>query len=135
LSFSGYTVTTEHGDVAVSGKIDRIDAADGYFRVVDYKSSDTDFVPADMAAGISLQLPMYLAAAKRMLEGSSGRGHPQRGHLAYRARRASASSLGMRGPDRALTVSGPCPRARYETIRAATGPTAMAPPGPRPAPP
>ena len=66
--FSGYTLGTAHGDVAVSGKIDRIDAADGYFRVVDYKSSDMDFVPKDMAAGISLQLPMYLAAAKRMLQ-------------------------------------------------------------------
>jgi len=65
--FSNYTVAAARGDVAVSGKIDRIDVADGYFRVVDYKSSDTDFARGDMAAGVSLQLPMYLAAAKRML--------------------------------------------------------------------
>ncbi len=70
LPFSDYSVPTSRGSVAVSGKIDRIDAADGYFRVVDYKSSDTDFVPNDTAAGVSLQLPMYIAAAKRMLEGT-----------------------------------------------------------------
>jgi ATP-dependent helicase/DNAse subunit B len=65
--FSDYAIQTERGEVAVSGKIDRIDTADGYFRVVDYKSSDTAFVPGDAAAGVSLQLPVYIAAARRLL--------------------------------------------------------------------
>jgi ATP-dependent helicase/DNAse subunit B len=65
--FSGYTVQTAQGQVAISGKIDRIDAAEGYFRVVDYKSSDTKFVLADVAAGVSLQLPVYIEAARRIL--------------------------------------------------------------------
>lgn len=68
--FSGYTVQAASGEVAISGKIDRIDAAGGYFRVVDYKSSDTRFVPGDAAAGVSLQLPVYIDAARRLLEGT-----------------------------------------------------------------
>lgn len=65
--FSGYTVQTAQGEVAISGKIDRIDVADGYFRVVDYKSSETKFVLDDAAAGVSLQLPVYIEAARRIL--------------------------------------------------------------------
>lgn len=65
--FKDYTVQTAQGEVAISGKIDRIDVADGYFRVVDYKSSDTKFALEDAAAGVSLQLPVYIEAARRIL--------------------------------------------------------------------
>lgn len=58
---------TASGDVELTGKIDRIDAAEGYFRVVDYKSSDTRFVLNDLAAGTALQLPVYIEAARRAL--------------------------------------------------------------------
>jgi ATP-dependent helicase/DNAse subunit B len=59
---------TAFGDIELVGKIDRIDAAEGYFRVVDYKSSDTRFVPDELAAGTSLQLPVYIEAARQKLE-------------------------------------------------------------------
>ena len=58
---------TASGDVELTGKIDRIDSADGYFRVVDYKSSDTRFTLNELAAGTALQLPVYIEAAKRAL--------------------------------------------------------------------
>ncbi len=61
-------LTTAAGDIELTGKIDRIDAAGGYFRVVDYKSSETRFVPDGLAAGTSLQLPVYIEAARRMAE-------------------------------------------------------------------
>ncbi len=69
--FRDYTVETAQGEVAISGKIDRIDVADGYFRVVDYKSSVTKFVLDDAAAGVSLQLPVYIEAARRILSDTS----------------------------------------------------------------
>ncbi|MGE5495839.1 MAG: PD-(D/E)XK nuclease family protein [Burkholderiales bacterium] len=66
--FSGYAVDTEFGEVEITGKIDRIDVADGYFRVVDYKSSSTGFSLKDFAGGVSIQLPLYIRAAQRLLE-------------------------------------------------------------------
>ncbi len=66
-AFQGYTLATQNGEITLSGKIDRIDVADGWFRVVDYKSSDTDFDADDAAAGVSLQLPVYIEAAQRLL--------------------------------------------------------------------
>jgi ATP-dependent helicase/nuclease subunit B len=59
---------TASGDIELTGKIDRIDEADGYFRVVDYKSSETKFAPDELAAGTSLQLPIYIEAAKQKLK-------------------------------------------------------------------
>lgn len=66
--FLDYTVETEYGEVTITGKIDRIDAAGGYFRVVDYKSSSSEFSLKDFAAGVRIQLPVYISAAKRLLE-------------------------------------------------------------------
>jgi ATP-dependent helicase/DNAse subunit B len=63
-----FKLPTGAGDIEITGKIDRIDAADGYFRVVDYKSSETKFVPDELAAGTLLQLPVYIEAARRKLE-------------------------------------------------------------------
>ncbi len=71
--FLGYSVDTESGEVMITGKIDRIDAAEGYFRVVDYKSSAADFSLKDFAGGVKIQLPVYIGAAKRLME-SAGTG-------------------------------------------------------------
>lgn len=65
-----FDVPTAFGSVVIMGKIDRIDTADGYFRVVDYKSSTVKFSLNDFAMGLSLQLPVYIEAARRLLEGS-----------------------------------------------------------------
>ncbi len=66
--FSDYTVNTIFGDITITGKIDRIDSAGSYFRVVDYKSSSKTFSLSDFASGTSIQLPVYIGAAKRLLE-------------------------------------------------------------------
>ncbi|MDD5016731.1 MAG: PD-(D/E)XK nuclease family protein [Eubacteriales bacterium] len=65
--FSDYAVGTVFGDVVITGKIDRIDIAGRYFRVVDYKSSATGFSIRDFAGGVALQLPVYIEAAKRLM--------------------------------------------------------------------
>jgi len=66
--FSDYTVETSFGKVRVGGKIDRIDEGGGYYRVVDYKSSKESFSLKEFLGGVSLQLPVYIAAAGRILE-------------------------------------------------------------------
>lgn len=63
-----YALPTAQGRVTVTGKIDRIDTAGGYFRVVDYKSSAAKFDADALAAGTALQLPVYIDAARRILE-------------------------------------------------------------------
>ncbi len=65
-----FDVPTAFGSVQITGKIDRIDTAAGYYRVVDYKSSAVKFSLNDFEMGLSLQLPVYIEAARRMLEGS-----------------------------------------------------------------
>ncbi len=62
-----FNVPTTFGDIVITGKIDRIDATDGYFRVVDYKSSTTKFSLNELAQGTSIQLPVYIEAARQML--------------------------------------------------------------------
>ena len=58
--------------VKLYGRIDRVDKSrDGFYRVIDYKMGDRKFEPAKIAAGLSLQLPLYLAAVEG-LEGEMG---------------------------------------------------------------
>ncbi|MGI5849697.1 MAG: PD-(D/E)XK nuclease family protein [Christensenellales bacterium] len=78
--FNDYTVDTVFGDVVINGKIDRIDVAGGYFRVVDYKSSDTLFSLKDFSGGVSLQLPIYIKAAKRLLQKAGADMRPAGGY-------------------------------------------------------
>lgn len=48
----------------IYGKIDRVDRTeDGLFRVIDYKLGGRPFEPERVSAGVTLQLPLYLAAA------------------------------------------------------------------------
>ncbi len=54
--------------VRIWGKIDRIDRApNGQFVVLDYKSGGVPTGLADIRAGTSLQLPVYLLAAEKLL--------------------------------------------------------------------
>ena len=64
--------TDDGRTVKLYGRIDRVDiSAAGFYRVVDYKMGDRKFEPGKIAAGLSLQLPLYLAAVKG-LEGEMG---------------------------------------------------------------
>ena len=64
--------------VALEGKIDRLDAwetPDGPFlRVLDFKSSEKELVPAKMDRGEQLQLMIYLRAAERGIPGARAAG-------------------------------------------------------------
>lgn len=78
--FTDYIIGTEHGDIIIRGMIDRIDLAGDYFRIVDYKSSITKFSLDDFAGGISLQLPIYIAAAKKIMGETAGGSLPSGGY-------------------------------------------------------
>lgn len=62
-------VTTRNG-YELAGKIDRIDLdrKEKTFKVIDYKRGLPDIKPTDIEVGISLQLPLYLYAAKLIIE-------------------------------------------------------------------
>lgn len=53
-----------NGKVRLSGKIDRIDFSDKYFRVVDYKTGTTDISNEALFTGNKLQLYLYAKAVK-----------------------------------------------------------------------
>jgi ATP-dependent helicase/nuclease subunit B len=60
----------EIGDVKVRGKIDRVDIneKDGFIKIVDYKLSGNRPKQNDLQSGLSLQLPLYLYAAKELIK-------------------------------------------------------------------
>jgi ATP-dependent helicase/nuclease subunit B len=60
----------EIGDVKVRGKIDRVDIneKDGTIKIVDYKLSGNRPRQNDLISGLSLQLPLYLYAAKELIK-------------------------------------------------------------------
>ena len=63
------TLKGPHGHVSISGRIDRIDIAaegDPGYQVIDYKTGGAPS-RADMQAGTSFQLPIYLWAAEALL--------------------------------------------------------------------
>ncbi len=64
----------EIGGIKLRGKIDRIDIdkENLIFNIIDYKSGKTKPKIDDIKNGISLQLPVYMIAAKKMLEDISG---------------------------------------------------------------
>lgn len=64
--------TDDGRTVKLYGRIDRVDrSSDGFYRIVDYKMGDRKFEPGKIAAGLSLQLPLYLAAVEG-LDGEMG---------------------------------------------------------------
>ena len=73
-------IRTADGDtVAFTGRIDRIDqleTADGkkYFMIVDNKMSGRDIRQNSVAAGLQLQLPLYIRAARAGLAGCEAAG-------------------------------------------------------------
>ncbi len=58
------------GDVKMRGKIDRIDikSDENKFKVIDYKLGGNKPPKDDLSNGISLQLPLYLYASKKLIE-------------------------------------------------------------------
>lgn len=56
------------GNVRMKGKIDRIDIGNGTFNIVDYKTGSTTVRMQEILSGQSLQLPVYLQVAKKLLE-------------------------------------------------------------------
>ena len=57
--------TDDGRTVKLYGRIDRVDkSSDGFYRVIDYKMGDRKFEPGKIEAGLSLQLPLYLAAVE-----------------------------------------------------------------------
>lgn len=61
------TVDTASGDCTLEGRIDRIDEwpEGGYLRVIDYKRGGKELELDAVYHGLSLQLPVYLAAAMK----------------------------------------------------------------------
>ena len=56
------------GDVRMTGKIDRIDIGNGTFSIIDYKTGSSTVRMPEILSGQSLQLPIYLQTAKKLLE-------------------------------------------------------------------
>ena len=71
--FPPLALQTDDGRIVqLYGRIDRVDKSrDGFYRVIDYKMGDRKFEPGKIAAGLSLQLPLYLAAVEG-LDGEMG---------------------------------------------------------------
>lgn len=119
-------VDTEHGPVRIRGRIDRIDLPeDGGpgFEVIDYKSGSPPSAK-DMQAGTSFQLPIYLWAAREMLEASQASGRAAAFFLSVRHPRrsgqlASTDSKGNPSPayDQALGRAGEYIRRFIDAMR------------------
>ena len=60
------------GDVQMTGVIDRIDIGNGTFTIVDYKTGSSTVRMSEILSGQSLQLPIYLQTAKKLLEMHGG---------------------------------------------------------------
>lgn len=62
-----WDIPTNNDDkLCFHGFIDRIDASEGYLRIIDYKSSPKSLSPSDVFAGLQLQLLAYALYAKTM---------------------------------------------------------------------
>ena len=57
------------GDVRMKGKIDRLDLGNGAFNVIDYKTGRSTIRMPEILSGRSLQLPIYLLIAQKLLNG------------------------------------------------------------------
>ncbi len=64
----GCTKAIRIGEVRMKGKIDRIDIGNGTFNIVDYKTGSSTVRMQEILSGRSLQLPIYLQTAKKLLE-------------------------------------------------------------------
>ena len=62
------------GDVQMTGVIDRIDIGNDTFNIIDYKTGSSTVRMPEILSGQSLQLPIYLQTAKKLLEMHGGTG-------------------------------------------------------------
>jgi len=68
------------------GKVDRVEIGEGYFCIVDYKTSQRLPALEDIRRGLSLQLPLYLRAVSSLLTTSLGKKLAPAAGLYYRLR-------------------------------------------------
>ena len=61
------TTSISINNVCMRGKIDRIDIGNGVFNVIDYKTGSSTIRMPEILNGRSLQLPIYLQIAKKLL--------------------------------------------------------------------
>ncbi|MDO8520041.1 MAG: PD-(D/E)XK nuclease family protein, partial [Deltaproteobacteria bacterium] len=57
---------TDDGELLISGRIDRIDASDKFFTVMDYKTGECDSI-SKIREGESFQIPLYVMAVSSLL--------------------------------------------------------------------
>ena len=74
------------GDVYMKGKIDRIDIGIDSFNIVDYKTGSSTVRMPEILSGRSLQLPIYLQTAKKLLEMHGETGLEPAAGLYYKVR-------------------------------------------------
>ena len=74
------------GDVYIKGKIDRIDIGIDSFNIVDYKTGSSTVRMPEILSGRSLQLPIYLQTAKKLLEMHGETGLEPAAGLYYKVR-------------------------------------------------
>jgi ATP-dependent helicase/nuclease subunit B len=74
------------GALRLRGKVDRVEIGDGYFSIVDYKTSQKLPTLDDIRRGMSLQLPLYLRALSPLLAKSIGKALAPAAGLYYRLR-------------------------------------------------
>ena len=73
-------------DVRMTGKIDRIDIGNGTFNIIDYKTGSSTVRMPEILSGRSLQLPIYLQTAKKLLEKHNKTGLEPAAGLYYKIR-------------------------------------------------
>ena len=74
------------GDVYMKGKIDRIDIGNGTFNIVDYKTGSSTVRMREIRSGRSLQLPIYLQIAEKLLNQQKGAGFAPAAGLYHKIR-------------------------------------------------
>ena len=83
------------GEVALDGKIDRIEVGDELFIVGDYKTGRNNPKIRDILEGRSLQLPVYIAVVEQLLRGHHPTGMKGAGGVYYVLREDSKADLGI----------------------------------------
>ncbi len=81
-----YSEPISIGNVRMKGKIDRIDIDNNTFNVVDYKTGGSTIRMAEILSGRSLQLPIYLQIARKLLETHRGTGFDPAAGLYHKVR-------------------------------------------------
>ena len=74
------------GNVRMTGKIDRIDIGTDAFSIIDYKTGSSTIGMRDILEGRSLQLPVYLQIAAKLLNGQTETGLEPAAGLYYKVR-------------------------------------------------